>query len=55
MKALIVSIVLLVMYSRMYLGVHYFTDVFVGALLGMAIAYGMRRFVLRRFVNITTE
>jgi membrane-associated phospholipid phosphatase len=40
------------MYSRMYLGVHYFTDVFVGALLGMLIAYGMRRFVLSRFVKI---
>ena len=55
MKVLIVSIVLLVIYSRMYLGVHYFTDVFVGALLGMFIAYLMRRFVLRRFVKITTE
>jgi undecaprenyl-diphosphatase len=55
MKALIVSIVLLVMYSRIYLGVHYFTDVFVGALLGMFIAYVLRRFVLSRFVKITTE
>jgi undecaprenyl-diphosphatase len=55
MKALIVSIVLLVIYSRMYLGVHYFTDVFVGALLGMFIAYVMGRFVLSRFVKITTE
>jgi membrane-associated phospholipid phosphatase len=44
-----------VMYSRMYLGVHYFTDVFVGALLGMLIAYGMRRFVLSRFVKINKE
>jgi undecaprenyl-diphosphatase len=55
MKAVLVSIVLLVMYSRMYIGVHYFTDVFVGSLLGMAIAYGMRRFVLSRFIKITTE
>jgi undecaprenyl-diphosphatase len=55
MKVLIVSIVLLVIYSRMYLGVHYFTDVFVGALLGMFISYVMRRFVLSRFVKITTE
>lgn len=45
-------LVLLIMYSRMYLGVHYFTDVFVGALLGMCIAYGMRRFVLTRFVKM---
>jgi membrane-associated phospholipid phosphatase len=55
MKAVLFSIVLLVMYSRMYLGVHYFTDVFVGALLGMFIAYVIRRFVLSRFVKITTE
>jgi undecaprenyl-diphosphatase len=55
MKSVIVSIVLLVMYSRMYLGVHYFTDVFVGALLGMFIAYVMRRYVLSRFVKITKE
>ncbi len=55
MKSVIVSIVLLVMYSRMYLGVHYFTDVFVGALLGMFIAYVMRRFVLSRFVKINEE
>jgi undecaprenyl-diphosphatase len=55
MKAVIVSIVLLVMYSRMYLGVHFVTDVFVGALLGMFIAYVTRRFVLSRFVKITNE
>jgi undecaprenyl-diphosphatase len=55
MKSVIVFIVLLVMYSRMYLGVHYFTDVFVGALLGMYIAFVMRRFVLSRFVKITNE
>ena len=52
MKAMILAIVWLVIYSRMYLGVHYFTDVFVGAFLGMSIAYGMRRFVLSRFVKI---
>ena len=55
MKWTLVSLVVLVMYSRMYLGVHYFTDVFVGALLGMLIAYGMRRFVLSRFVKINKE
>ena len=30
-------------YSRVYLGVHYVGDVFFGALLGLAIAYGMLR------------
>lgn len=55
MKWTLISLVVLVMYSRMYLGVHYFTDVFVGALLGMLIAYGMRRFVLSRFVKINKE
>jgi len=30
-------------YSRVYLGVHYFGDVFFGALLGLAIAHGILR------------
>lgn len=55
MKVILTILVLLIMYSRIYLGVHYFTDVFVGALLGVIIAFGMRRFVLKRFVKITKE
>ncbi len=34
-------IILFVAISRMYLGVHYLTDVIVGAVLGLTIAYGM--------------
>jgi len=55
MKVILTILVLLIMYSRIYLGVHFFTDVFVGALLGAIIAFGMRRFVLNRFVKITKE
>jgi len=36
---------LLVMYSRMYLGVHYLSDVLFGAILGILIAYLVFRFV----------
>ncbi len=55
MKWFHVIFVLLVMYSRMYLGVHYVTDVVVGALLGIFIGYVMRRFVLPRFVLISKK
>lgn len=35
----------LILYSRMYLGVHYLTDVMAGALLGFTVAILMHRFV----------
>lgn len=41
-KALAVCIVLLVMLSRVYLGVHYLSDVVVGTLLGFGIGYTMQ-------------
>lgn len=40
---------LLIAYSRIYLGVHYFSDVFVGALVGSLIAYLIYRFVYLRY------
>ncbi len=38
-KISLFAIAALVAFSRVYLGVHYFSDVFVGALVGMAIAW----------------
>lgn len=43
-------IILLVMYSRPYLGVHYPTDVFVGAIVGIAIAF-LTSYVMNRFYH----
>lgn len=45
----LMSIAVLVSFSRMYLGVHYLSDVIVGAVLGTSIAFLLYRYV---FVNI---
>lgn len=42
-----IAIYVLVCYSRMYLGVHYLSDLIAGALLGALIAYLMHRFVVK--------
>lgn len=42
---LLVPFVLLVSYSRVYLGVHYVSDVFVGMLLGFLISYSLYKFI----------
>ena len=42
---LLIFIALLVSFSRIYLGVHYFSDVFVGGLLGMIIALLIYHFI----------
>ncbi len=42
-----VVLVLLMMLSRMYLGVHFLEDVLVGGILGVAIAYGMYRIFIK--------
>jgi undecaprenyl-diphosphatase len=55
MRWTLVALVALVMYSRMYLGVHYLTDLLVGAMLGAFIGYFMRRYVLTRFIIISQE
>ena len=55
MRWTLVALVALVMYSRMYLGVHYLTDLLVGAMLGVFIGYFMRRYVLTRFIVISKE
>ena len=39
----------LINYSRIYLGVHYLSDVFVGTLLGLLISYLVYRFIYRYF------
>lgn len=45
LNPLLIGIAVLVSFSRIYLGVHYFSDVFVGAILGMLIALGVYRFI----------
>lgn len=45
LSPLLVFVALLVSFSRIYLGVHYFSDVFVGGLLGMTVALLVYRFI----------
>jgi undecaprenyl-diphosphatase len=40
----------LVCYSRIYLGMHYLSDVFVGALWGITISWLIYHFLVRRFI-----
>lgn len=42
---LFLTAALMVLYSRIYLGVHYLSDVFFGAILGILVAYLVFRFV----------
>jgi undecaprenyl-diphosphatase len=44
---LLIPVALLVSYSRIYLGVHYPSDILCGALLGMVIAWGFSRIYFR--------
>ncbi|MFT5777264.1 MAG: undecaprenyl-diphosphatase [Crocinitomicaceae bacterium] len=48
---ILIGVALLISYSRIYLGVHYLSDVFVGALLGTAIAWTIYRFVFLTIVK----
>ncbi|MEY4286107.1 MAG: hypothetical protein RL511_180, partial [Bacteroidota bacterium] len=43
--------VFLVSYSRVYLGVHYPTDVLCGALLGATIAWLLRRYLFAKIIE----
>lgn len=44
LKWCLIGIGILICYSRIYLGVHYFSDVFVGALVGSIISYLLYKF-----------
>ena len=48
---LLLSYVFMVGYSRIYLGVHYPTDIICGALLGVFLAYVARKFLFNKFME----
>lgn len=50
-SAVLIAIAVIVSFSRLYLGVHYLSDLFVGALLGTAVALLMYKFVFRNIVK----
>lgn len=52
-KYLLLTLVLLVLYSRMYLGVHYLSDLICGALLGYVLAIVVVHFLLLKKVKHT--
>ena len=51
MKILLVSIVLIILYSRVYLGVHYVSDVICGAILGYLIAKLVLHFLILKQIK----
>lgn len=51
LKWLLFSIAFLVSFSRLYQGVHYASDLIVGALLGTSIAFILYRFVYLKWIN----
>jgi undecaprenyl-diphosphatase len=48
---LLLSYVFIVCYSRIYLGVHYPTDIFCGALLGVSIAFLARKYMFNKILE----
>lgn len=51
LKWFLFSIAFLVSFSRLYQGVHYASDLIVGALLGISIAFILYRFVYLKWIN----
>lgn len=51
LKWWLLGIGILISYSRIYLGVHYFSDVFVGAIVGCFISWLLYRFWYRSLTN----
>lgn len=51
LKWFLFSIAFLVSFSRLYQGVHYASDLFAGALLGISIAFILYRFVYLKWIN----
>jgi len=52
---LLLAYVFIVGYSRIYLGVHYPTDIICGALLGVSMAYVARKFLFNKFIEKLNE
>jgi undecaprenyl-diphosphatase len=50
-KGSLIGVTLLVMFSRIYLGVHYLSDILFGALLGFFIAFFVAKFTIYKFLN----
>lgn len=50
----LISYVILVCYSRMYLGVHYPSDILCGALLGILLAFLARKFLFQKFFIVSS-
>lgn len=48
---LMIFVAVLVSYSRIYFGVHYFSDVFVGGLVGATVAYLVYRYLFLHFLK----
>ncbi|MEY3084415.1 MAG: hypothetical protein RL037_595 [Bacteroidota bacterium] len=51
-NGLLMGIVLIVLFSRIYLGVHYLSDIVVGGLLGYIVAFLTNKYILQKWANI---
>jgi len=52
-KPLMIGVLLLICFSRIYLGVHYFSDVLVGTAVGILASYGLYKFFFQKYIRST--